>query len=128
MPRITVSRQSRDDIGQREVFVSLDGEEMAILRHGESVTREVAPGAHRLRVHNTLFRKMLDVQLADDEDARFRVVNKAGWGTYGIASVLGAGPIYLTVERESTSGDLDRGASLPGSPGEPNGFAPRDGA
>ena len=100
MARITVSRQSKDDMGQREIFVSLDGEELAILRHGETVTRDVAPGRHHLRAHNTLFRKAVDVDLAADEDVRFTVVNKAGWGTYGLASVLGAGPIYLRFERE----------------------------
>jgi hypothetical protein len=98
--RLTVARQASDDIGQREIYVSVDGEELAILRHGDSVTRELAPGPHRLRAHNTLFRKVIDVQLAPGEDARFIVVNKAGWGTYGIASVLGAGPIYLTFARE----------------------------
>ncbi|HVZ20827.1 MAG TPA: hypothetical protein VG871_07185 [Vicinamibacterales bacterium] len=93
-------RQASDDMGQREIFVSLDGEELAILRHGESVTREIAAGAHQLRAHNTLFRKVVDLQLAPGEEALFSVVNKAGWGTYGLASVLGAGPIYLTLERE----------------------------
>ena len=100
MARITVSRQAKDDIGQREIYVSLDGQEMGILRHGDSVTRDVPAGTHHLRVHNTLFRKAMDVQLAPEEDARFSVVNKAGWGTYGIASVLGAGPIYLSFDRE----------------------------
>lgn len=100
MARITINRTSKDDMGQREIFLSLDGEELAILRHGETVTRDVGPGPHHLRAHNTLFRKVLDVDLASDEEARFMVVNKAGWGTYGLASVLGAGPIYLTFERE----------------------------
>lgn len=100
MARITVSRQSTDDMGQREIFVSLDGKELAILRHGETVTRDVAPGSHQLRAHNTLFRKVIDLDLAAGEEARLRVVNKAGWGTYGLASVLGAGPIYLVFERE----------------------------
>jgi hypothetical protein len=102
MARITISRQAKDDIGQREIYVSLDGDELAILRHGDTVTREVAAGPHRLRVHNTLFRKALDLNLSAGEDARFTVVNKAGWGTYGMASVLGAGPIYLSLERELT--------------------------
>jgi hypothetical protein len=100
--RVTVSRQDPGDIGSREIFVSLDGEELAILRHGESVTRELAPGAHELRVHNTLFRKHATFTLADGEEARYRVVNKSGWGTMAMVSVLGAGPVYLTLEREST--------------------------
>ena len=97
--RITLTRQSPEDIGQREVFASLDGEEMAILRHGESTTREVQPGPHELRVHNTLFRKRMEMVLAPGEHAKYRVVNRPGWATYALMGVLGAGPLYLTLER-----------------------------
>jgi hypothetical protein len=102
--RITVSRQSRDDIAQREIFIAVDGDELAILRHGESATRDVSAGSHRLRAHNTLFRKVLDVTLGPDEHAHFTVINKAGWGTYAMMSVLGAGPLYLTFKRDLGSG------------------------
>jgi hypothetical protein len=98
--RITVTRQSADDIQQREVFVSLDGCELAILQYGDSATREVAAGEHDLRAHNTLFRQRQTVRVAAGEHARFRVVNRPGWGTYAMMSVLGAGPLYLTLERE----------------------------
>ena len=57
----------------------MDDEELAILRQGESATREVEPGPHRLRAHNTLFRKVLEVTLAPDEHASFTVINKSGW-------------------------------------------------
>ncbi len=79
--------------------MSVDGEEMAILRNGDSATRDVPAGPHHLRAHNTLFRKSLDVTLRDDEHAHFTVINKAGWGTYTMMTILGAGPIYLTFER-----------------------------
>jgi len=29
------------------------------------------------------------------------VINKAGWGTYTMMTILGAGPLYLTFERTS---------------------------
>lgn len=99
--RITVTRNAPNDIGQRELFVSLDGTELATMRFGEAVTREVQPGRHRLRVHNTLIWKNVEIDLRPGEHARFTAINRAGWGTYGIATVLGAGPIYLTVEREA---------------------------
>lgn len=97
---ITVSRQHKEDIGQREIFVSLDGTELAILRHGETVSRDVEPGTHELRVHNTLFRKRLPLVLSPGEHARFSVVNRPGWGTYTLVTFLGAGPVYLSVDRE----------------------------
>ena len=81
--------------------MSLDGEEFAILRYGDTVTREIAAGPHRLRAHNTLFRKVVDLTLAPDEEARFVAINKPGWGTYTLMTFLGAGPLYLTFERVS---------------------------
>ena len=98
--QITVARRSPGDIGQREVFIALDGEEFAILRYGDSVTRDVTPGTHLIRAHNTLLWKKLTIEVKQGEHVRFRTINRAGWGTFGIASVLGAGPIYLTFEQE----------------------------
>jgi hypothetical protein len=99
---ITVRRQSKQDIGYRDIYVMLDTEEIAILHAGDEVTREVQPGPHRLKVHNTLFRKTLDVTLAPGEHATFRVINRAGFGTYSVfAFFVGGGPIYLTFERET---------------------------
>ena len=79
----------------------MDDEELAILRQGESATREVEPGPHRLRAHNTLVRKVLEVTLAPDEHASFTVINKPGWGTYTLMTFLGAGPLYLTFTRDA---------------------------
>ena len=100
--RLTIRRQSADDIQQREVFVSLDGTELAILRYGESVTREVEPGEHELRAHNTLFRQRRQLMLAPGEHVQFNVVNRPGWGTYAMMSVLGAGPLYLSLDLDTT--------------------------
>ena len=101
---ITIRRQSRADIGYREIYVSLDDEELGILRFGEEMTREVQPGRHRLKAHNTLFRKSLDFALNVGEHASFITINRAGFGTYSVlAFFLGGGPIYLTLEREPLS-------------------------
>jgi|SoiMethySBSTD1v2_1073268.scaffolds.fasta_scaffold2048396_1 hypothetical protein len=97
--RITVNRQAPRDIGQREVFVALDGKEFAIMRYGDVVTRETEPGPHLLRVHNTMIWKKIEIELQPGEHAHFTVVNRSGWGTYAMAAVLGAGPVYLDVER-----------------------------
>ncbi len=98
---LTVKRQAADDVGYREIIVALDGEPLAVLRHGDEVTRELPPGKHRLLVHNTLFRKTIDFALGVGEHATFKTVNRAGFGTYSVlAFFLGGGPIYLSVERE----------------------------
>ena len=64
-----------------------------------TITREVPPGPHHLRAHNTLFRKTQDVTLEPGADVRFVVINKAGPGTYSMMAVLGAGPVYLVFDR-----------------------------
>lgn len=103
---ITVRRQSKEDVGYREVFVSLDGQSLGILRHGDVITQETTPGPHRLQAHNTLFWKTIEFTLAVGEHASFVAINRAGFGTYSVLAFfigfLGAGPFYLTFEREST--------------------------
>ena len=88
--RVTVTRRSAGDAGEREIFVSLDGAPIATLPFGASVTREVDPGPHRLRVHNTLVWKTLEFDVAAGDDARFTVVNRPVRGTTGLLSILGA--------------------------------------
>lgn len=94
-----MSRIDSSDVRDRQVIVSVDGDPLATLLYGEASTREVSPGAHRLRAHNTLFWKTLSVDLKPGEHARFRVVNRAGFGTYPLLGLLGAAPLYLTFER-----------------------------
>lgn len=98
MPRLTVARQSPDDIGIRQVFVSLDGKEFGVLLNGEAVTKEVPAGEHKLRFHNTLVWKTVHFTVAD-ADVRYLVTNKAGFGTYALVATLGVGPIYLKVDQ-----------------------------
>jgi hypothetical protein len=97
--RITVSRDSPQDAGFREIFVSVDREPLGILRHGESITTEVPAGPHYVRAHNTLFWKTHQIVLRPGEHARFIAINRAGWGTFGMLFILGAMPVYLTFER-----------------------------
>jgi len=101
---VTVRRQAPEDIGYREIYVSLDGESIGMLRHGQALTREIQPGPHELRAHNTLFRRALQFTVGVGDHARFLAVNKSGWGTYSplalLVGFLGAGPVYLSLTRE----------------------------
>ena len=97
--RVTVTRRDPADVKDRQIVVSLDGEPLATLMYGEEVSREIPTGPHRLRAHNTLFWKTLDLDLAPGEHARFRAVNRAGVGTYSLLGLLGVGPLFLTFER-----------------------------
>jgi len=98
--RITICRQSPEDAGYREVFVSIDGESVAIMQYPETCTFEVKPGPHTIRAHNTLFWKTHHVVLRPGEHARFIAINKTGTISFGLLFMLGAFPLYLTFERE----------------------------
>jgi hypothetical protein len=99
LARVTVTRTAAEDVGFREIFVSLDGGPNTILEPGDSMTREIAPGRHRVRVHNTLFRKTHEIDVKAGEHAHFVAVNRPGFGTFGPMAVLGAGLLYLRFER-----------------------------
>jgi hypothetical protein len=68
--------------------------------YGDSVTREIAPGRHRLRAHNTLFWTTRELTLAAGDDVRFTVVNRAGLGSFSLLGLFGAGPLYLSLIEE----------------------------
>src|SRR5450830_704943 len=98
--RITVSRKHEKDVKGRQIVVTLDREPLATLMFGQEVTRDVAPGPHRLKAHNTLFWKNLVVDLEPGTHARFIVINRAGPGSLSMLGVLGVAPLYMTFERE----------------------------
>ena len=99
--RITVVRRSAGDVRDRQIVVSVDREPLGTLLFGDTVSREVEPGPHRIRAHNTLFWKTVDLDLQPGEHARFVAVNRPGFGSYSLLGLLGVGPLYLTFERDS---------------------------
>jgi hypothetical protein len=106
--RITVARQSLQDAGYREIFVSIDGEQVAMLEYGDMYTAEIKPGPHRLRADNTLFRKTHQIVLRPGEHARFTAINRTGRISFGLLFMLGAFPLYLTFERQTEPVATDR--------------------
>lgn len=101
---LTVRRISKEDVGYREIFIALNGQSIGYLAHGDELTREVPPGTHTLKAHNTLFSKTVTFTVGAGDHASFIAINKAGRGTYSVWALffgfLGAGPLYLTFERE----------------------------
>jgi hypothetical protein len=98
--RVVVVRNSGEDAQERQIVVSLDGEQLATLMFGQKVRRELAPGKHRLRAHNTLVWKTIDFEVQAGETAQFSVINRPGRGTFGLLSLIGARPLYLDVRRD----------------------------
>ena len=96
---VTVTRTSQADVKTRQLVPSIDGIPLNTLLWGDSITCELEPGPHRLRVHNTLVWKTLDFALAPGEQAFFEVVNRTGPGTLALTVVFGIGPLYVTINR-----------------------------
>jgi hypothetical protein len=97
--RVTVTRKDTDDVRDRQIVVSIDGETFGTLLFGQETSREISAGRHRVKAHNTLFWKNLELDLQPGEHARFTVANRAGHGTLSLLGVLGVGPLYLRFER-----------------------------
>lgn len=96
---LSVRRQSPEDAGHRQVVLSLDGDRWVTLLHGQAARREVPAGRHVLKADNTLMKRSIAFELAEGEEARFAVVNRAGFGTW-FFMLLGSPLLYLTLRRE----------------------------
>ena len=99
---IVLRRTSSEDVGVREIYVSIDGHDAGVLRPGDVVRKQVAPGRHIVKATNTLFRRSLEVELAPGETAEFLGVNKPGGGAMGMSilmAVLGVGALKLEFDR-----------------------------
>src|SRR5688572_3047259 len=96
-----IVRRPADGVGyQYRISVKLDGAAIGSLGPGESVSREIASGEHRLRASNTLMRKAVTFASGPGEEVRFLVRNRPGPGT-AVFAALGAGWLYVALERES---------------------------
>lgn len=77
----------------------MDGERVGDLVFGESISREIAPGEHVVRIHNTLFWKTVGFVAAPGETVHFETINYAGKGFLHFVLILGVAPMFLAVER-----------------------------
>jgi len=98
---VTVSRTSDEDFKQRQLVIWIDREKLGDLMFGHAFSRDIAPGRHTLRVSNTLVWKTVTFDVKPGEQVRFEVVNRPGRLTYPMLAILGAGPLYVTVNRLS---------------------------
>jgi hypothetical protein len=96
---ITITRTSQADFQSRQLVVSIDGRHLTTLLWGDSVTCELEPGAHRLRVHNTLVWKTVEFTLRPGEQVYFEAVNRMGPGTIFMTLCFGVGPLYVRLSR-----------------------------
>ena len=97
---LATRRTAADDVQDRQVYLSVDGEEWVTLRYGSEVARELAPGPHTLKANNTLVRKSVSFDVRPGEHVRFQCINRAHWSGMLFMAFLGAAVLTVRLERE----------------------------
>lgn len=97
---LTIHRNAPEDAGQRQILVFLDGEQIAELMYGDSVTREIPAGTHTLLVDNTWNRKSVQFEAAENSTARFVVKNHSSRLSEFLLMIFGAGPLKVSLESQ----------------------------
>jgi hypothetical protein len=98
---ITLVRRHATDVRERQIYARVDDQSNRMLLFGDSVTFDVAPGAHRLRANNTLFWKTVPFSVEPGEHLTFQLVNRAIWTKLlGVGFFAGGMPLRLVIERE----------------------------
>lgn len=97
--RVTIHRTAAWDEQSRQILLSIDGAPVGQLLFGQTLTREVAPGAHTLKGNNTLVWKTVPFDAAPGEDVHFTVWNEqlGGWLTRLLFVFVGAAALKLGI-------------------------------
>jgi hypothetical protein len=96
---VTITRTSEKDFKSRQLNVWVDGTRVASLLWGDSITCELQPGPHRLRISNTLYWKTVEFHVGTGEQVFFEAISHMGPGSIFMVLLLGVGPLYMTIRR-----------------------------
>ncbi len=80
--QLSVVRNGMSDFQDRQVYLFVDDEPWGKVKYGAVVSREIAPGRHRVRAFNTLFSHTIEIDAIPGEHVRLRCTNgmpTAGW-------------------------------------------------
>jgi hypothetical protein len=95
---VTITRNEPEDVQDRWIRIYIDDQPEEILRYGEVLTRELAPGHHRVKAHNTLSKDVIEFDAAPGEQIRVRCHNTIAAG--GVLSMLVTGFAFIKVRLE----------------------------
>ena len=99
LARLIISRNDERDIKFRETIITLDGKEIANLKFGESVEKEVPPGTYIVQGTNRMFKtEDIEITLAKGETATFSTGNIPN-GCFGFLMILQMAPPSIFLQR-----------------------------
>lgn len=96
--QLTISRTIADDFQDRQIYLWVDDVAWGKIRYGQVLTREIAPGRHRVRAFNTLFSRTIEVDARPGQHVRLRCAN--GFPTAGFLMMIFLHVTYLRVRLE----------------------------
>jgi hypothetical protein len=95
---LEIVRDTPQDIQDRWVRLYIDDAPAEILRYGETFRREIAPGPHRIKAHNTLSSDVISVDVQPGQTLRIRCHNQFTKG--GPLMMLTIGFAFIKVKLE----------------------------
>ena len=96
--RLTIHRTSEQDVQQRQVIFSLDGQRITQLLYGQTFTCEISPGTHKLRANNTLVWKTVEFLAPAGTHVHFTCINYAPRGMIYMLATFGVSPLFLALK------------------------------
>ncbi|MCC7123855.1 MAG: hypothetical protein IT178_03345 [Acidobacteria bacterium] len=97
--RLSLQRDDPHDIQDRVVRLWVDGEPWGTIGYGRTLTRDIAPGPHVVKAHNTLFGTTFSFEAAPGEEVRLRCVNGMTGGARLMVLMLGVAYLRVRIER-----------------------------
>lgn len=97
--RLTITRDTPDDIQDRWIRLWLDGEYWETLRYGVTLDKDIPPGHHTLKASNTLNRDTLEFDAKPGEHIKVRCHNAIARGGFLSILMLGVAIIRVRLER-----------------------------
>lgn len=84
--QLTISRNGAQDFQDRQVYLFVDDEPWGKVKYGTAISREIAPGRHRVRAFNTLLSHTIEVDAVPGEHVRLKCTN--GMPTVGFLMMI----------------------------------------
>lgn len=96
---LTFTRNAPDDVQDRPVKLWVDDELWGILRYGQSLTRSIPPGHHRVKGHNTLMGTTFEFDARSGERVELKCSNTIVGGGALLMLLIGWAALRVRIER-----------------------------